>query len=111
MTRRRAPRVVAGQRFWDVTHTLFIAVTRVSADGKWADIRVAPPGVPEAGGWGKRQRLVDGWFPFEVVQLVEDDVPPTRPTWLAEDPDGFEMLGHGLDDVDDVPAVNRRADR
>lgn len=75
--RRRPPRVVAGQRFWAIDHQLFLAVTRVSATGSWADIRVAPPGVPEAGGWGKRQRLVDGWFPYQVVELVEDDAEET----------------------------------
>ena len=74
--RSRARRIEAGQRFWDIDHQVFILVTRVALDGSWVDIRVAPPGVPEAGFWGKRQRLIRGWFPFQVVRLDDQDPTP-----------------------------------
>lgn len=33
-----------------------------------------------------------------------------RPWWLVPDHDGYALAGHGLDDVDDVPEVNRPQD-
>jgi hypothetical protein len=58
--------ITKGQRYYSTTYQNNIEVTRVAANQAWADILVKPPNGAKP--WRKRQVLVDGRFPFPVME-------------------------------------------